>query len=75
MYNYIKWEKGDNGMKFSIQPFIDVVEREKLNIEGIIVWQDGQFLAHHQFVEEVRREQFSVTKSFVSAAVGFALQE
>lgn len=62
-------------MKFSIQPFIDVVEREKLNIEGIIVWQDGQFLAHHQFVEEVRREQFSVTKSFVSAAVGFALQE
>ncbi len=62
-------------MNFSIQPFIDVVEREKLNLEGIIVWQDGQFLAHHQFVEEVRRNQFSVSKSFTSAAIGFAIEE
>lgn len=62
-------------MNFSIEPFVEAVKKGAYNVEGVIVWQDGQFLAHHQFIPEVRRNQFSVSKSFTSAAVGFAIQE
>ena len=56
-------------MNFSIEPFVEAVKKGAYNVEGVIVWQDGQFLAHHQFIPEVRRNQFSVSKSFTSAAV------
>ena len=62
-------------MNFSIEPFIESVRKQELNVEGIIVWQDGQFLSHHQFVPEVRRNQFSVTKSWLSCGIGIAIEE
>ena len=40
-------------MNFSIEPFVEAVKKGAYNVEGVIVWQDGQFLAHHQFIPEV----------------------
>lgn len=61
--------------QMDLRPFLQKVEQEQINMEGILVWQDGQELARHFFRPEYRRNQFSVSKSFTSAAVGFALEE
>ena len=61
--------------KFDLQPFIDKVKELDIQMEGILVWQDGEELARHFFIPEYRRIQYSVSKSFTSAAVGFAQQE
>jgi CubicO group peptidase (beta-lactamase class C family) len=59
----------------TLQPFIEAVAKENLVLEGVIVWQDGEEKARHHFIPEVRRNQFSVSKSFTATAVGFALEE
>jgi len=61
--------------KLDLTPFIEKCKERGLNMEGVIVWQDGEERARHFFVPEYRRNQFSVSKSFTSAAVGFALEE
>ena len=61
--------------KLDLTPFIEKCKERGLNMEGVIVWQDGEELARHFFIPEYRRIQYSVSKSFTSAAVGFAQQE
>ena len=61
--------------QIDLRPFLQQVEQQQINMEGILLWQRGQEVARHFFRPEYRRNQFSVSKSFTSAAVGFALEE
>ena len=40
-----------------------------------LVLQDGRMLARHDWVPEVRQNQYSITKSITGTAIGFALDE
>lgn len=46
-----------------------------LAVRGMVVYQDGEQLLHYQPQPEERQNQYSVTKSFTSTAVAFAVQE
>lgn len=59
----------------TFSPFIEAIEKNNINMEGIIVWQKGEELGRHMFIPEKRRNQFSASKSFTSCAVGMALEE
>lgn len=52
------------------------IENSKhLNIHGIVVLQNGEKVAEYHWTEEIRRNQYSVTKSFTATAVGMAVDE
>lgn len=48
---------------------------KELAIRGMVIYQDGEQLLHYQREPEERQNQYSVTKSFTSTAVAFAVQE
>ena len=58
-----------------LKPLIDEIEKQSLKVEGIIVNQHGRELARHRWMAELPRNVFSVSKSFVSIAVGMAIDE
>jgi len=53
--------------------YVKVIEKQKLGCEGIIVLQHGEKIAEHRFIPEAPRNSFSVSKSFVSIAIGMAI--
>lgn len=61
--------------KIDFNSFLTAAKQKALNIEGVVIWQGGEEIAAHYVVPERRRNQFSVSKSFTSAAVGFAIAE
>lgn len=56
-----------------LEKFIE--KSSNLLIHGIVVIQNGEKIAEHHWGKEVRRNQYSVTKSFTATAVGFAVDE
>lgn len=62
-------------MGMTLTPFIEAAGKKGLEIEGVVVLQNGAKTAEHYFIPERRRNQHSVSKSFVSTAVGFAVEE
>ncbi|MDR2922270.1 MAG: serine hydrolase [Treponema sp.] len=56
-----------------LDSFVSAVEKQKLNAEGIIVLRHGEKIAEHRWIPEAPRNSFSVSKSFVSVAVGMAI--
>lgn len=46
-----------------------------LGVKNILVLQNGEKIAEKHWDEEIRRNQYSVSKSFTSAAVGIATEE
>jgi len=56
-----------------IDSFVKAIEKQKLNCEGIIVLRHGEKIAEHRWIPEAPRNTFSVSKSFVSIAVGMAI--
>jgi CubicO group peptidase (beta-lactamase class C family) len=56
-----------------IDSYVRAIEKQKLNCEGIIVLQHGEKIAEHRWTPEAPRNSFSVSKSFVSIAVGMAI--
>lgn len=48
---------------------------QNLDIKGMVIYQDGEEILHYQPETEKRQNQYSVTKSFTSTAVAFAVQE
>jgi CubicO group peptidase (beta-lactamase class C family) len=59
------------GMK--IDSFVKVIEKQKLNCEGIIIFQHGKKIAEHRWIPETPRICYSVSKSFTSIAIGFSI--
>jgi len=60
-------ERGEN---MTIGSYVKAIEKQKLNCEGIIVLQHGEKIAEHRWIPETPRNSFSVSKSFVSIAIG-----
>ena len=58
----------------NLKPFVEKTERLGLNIEGLIVFKGGEY-ASHRWTPELKRNVRSVSKSFVSIAVGMAIDE
>jgi len=58
-----------------LKPFVDEMEKQKLKVEGIIVFQKGRDIARYRWMPEVRRTIYSVSKNFCSIAVGMAIDE
>ena len=58
-----------------LQPFVKGIEKQKLRVEGIIVSQRGREIARYRWAPELRKNIFSVSKSFTSIAVGMAIDE
>ncbi len=56
-----------------ITKFVEIVQ--PLGVLGVLVTQKEELIAEWYLEKECRRNVYSVTKSFTSAAVGFALQE
>jgi CubicO group peptidase (beta-lactamase class C family) len=63
-------ERGEN---MNIDSFVRSINKQKLNCEGIIVLRHGEKIAEHRWIPEAPRNSFSVSKSFVSIAVGMAI--
>jgi len=57
----------------NINSYVRTIEKQKLNCEAIIVLQHGEKIAEHRWMPEAPRNSFSVSKSFVSIAVGMAI--
>lgn len=47
-------------------------EAERLRLLNLLVWKDGKEVLRRDYDGEIRRNQYSVTKSFTSIAVGIA---
>jgi CubicO group peptidase (beta-lactamase class C family) len=56
-----------------IAPFVSAIEKQKLNCEGIVVLRHGEKIAEHRWIPEAPRSCRSVSKSFISIAVGMAI--
>jgi CubicO group peptidase (beta-lactamase class C family) len=56
-----------------IDSYIRAIEKQKLNCEGVIVLRHGEKIAEHRWIPEAPRNSFSVSKSFVSIAIGMAI--
>jgi CubicO group peptidase (beta-lactamase class C family) len=56
-----------------IDSYVKAIEKQKLNCEGIVVLQHGEKIAEHRWIPEAPRNSFSVSKSFVSIAIGMAV--
>ena len=56
-----------------IDSFVSAIERQKLGCEGIVVLQHGEKAAEHRWIPETPRNCRSVSKSFISIAVGMAI--
>ncbi|UCH24937.1 MAG: serine hydrolase [Trueperaceae bacterium] len=55
--------------------FVERVERERLNLHGIVISRAGSVLAEHHFIPEAPHVLRSISKSFTSCAVGIAEAE
>ena len=61
-------------------PFVRSIEKQNLNVEGVIVYREGGGgISHgetsHRWIPERRRTIYSVSKSFTSMAIGMAIDE
>ena len=59
----------------NIEPFVQAAEQNDFKLEGVIVYQRGADVARHRWTAEEPRIIYSVSKSFVSVAVGMAISE
>ncbi|MDR3341965.1 MAG: beta-lactamase family protein [Treponema sp.] len=58
-----------------ITAYVDAVEGQKLDVEGVVVLQQGKPIGEYRWVPDVPRNVYSVSKSFTAIAVGMALDE
>jgi len=58
-----------------IKPYVKGIEKQKLNVEGVIVYQHGREIARHRWIPEQPKHVWSVSKSFASIAIGMAIDE
>lgn len=62
-------------MEKLLKNFIARIDAEALPIEGIAVMAEGKLVAEHRWTQDIPRNIYSHTKSFMSTAVGIAISE
>ena len=60
---------------FSLNSFIDTVNEKKINMDAVMVIQNGDVLGLHRFSNDIEHNVFSITKSYTSTAVGMAIDD
>ncbi|GHV95490.1 penicillin-binding protein [Spirochaetia bacterium] len=58
-----------------ITPFVKIIEKQKLNCEGVVVFQHREKIAEYRWIPETPKSCYSVSKSFTSIAIGMALEQ
>jgi CubicO group peptidase (beta-lactamase class C family) len=58
----------------NIDTYVEAVNRQNLNVEGIIVLRHGRRIAEYRRIPEAPRPVYSVSKSFLSIAVGMVIE-
>ena len=58
-----------------LKPFVEGIEKQNLNVEGVVVYQHGREIARRRWVPEQPKNVYSVSKSFASIAIGMAIDE
>ena len=58
-----------------ISPFVQTIEKQKLNCEGVVILRHGKKIACHRWIAQAPRNCRSVSKSFTSIAIGMAVQQ
>lgn len=59
----------------NLQNLLHAVDEQQLHILNIVIRQNGEIIAEHNFVDERRALLYSVSKTFTSMAVGIAEAE
>jgi CubicO group peptidase (beta-lactamase class C family) len=54
--------------------FVQTIERQQLNCEGIVVLRHDEEIARYRWVPEAPRNAYSVSKSFAAIALGMAVE-
>jgi CubicO group peptidase (beta-lactamase class C family) len=57
----------------NLDSFVRSINKQKLNCEGVVVLQHGEKTAEYRWTPEAPRNVFSISKSFVSIAIGMAV--
>lgn len=60
-------------MKKYVESFIARVDREALPVQAVLAYRDDALLCAHHWAQDVPRNIYSHTKSFMSLAVGMAI--
>jgi CubicO group peptidase (beta-lactamase class C family) len=58
-----------------LKPYVEGIEKQNLNVDGVVVYQHGGEIARHRWIPEEPRHVWSVSKSFASIAIGMAVDE
>lgn len=56
-----------------LAPFVE--HTKHITMHNAIILKDGEQIAEYHWVPEIRQNQYSVTKSFTSTAIGMAIEE
>lgn len=62
-------------MKNRAEAFLQALEQIDHAVEAVMVYQNGEVVCNHRFIPHCSRLIYSHTKSFVSTAVGMAIDE
>ena len=62
-------------MKARLEAFMEALKQEDHAVEAVMAYQNGEILLNHRFIPHCSRLIYSHTKSFVSTAVGMAIDE
>ena len=57
------------------QALIEALKQDNTGCEAIVLYQNGENVLEHRFVDAGARQIYSHTKSFISTAVGMAIDE
>ena len=60
---------------FSLVPFIEANNAGNLEVDAVMVNQNGITLGLHRFTDDIFHNVFSVSKSFTSTAIGMAIDD
>ena len=60
---------------FSLQGFVEKTKERGINMDAVMVVQEGVVLGLHRFSDDVIHNVFSVAKSYTSTAIGMAVDE
>lgn len=60
---------------FSLQGFVERTKERGINMDAVMVVQEGVVLGLHRFSDDVIHNVFSVAKSYTSTAIGMAVDE
>ncbi|MDR2394476.1 MAG: beta-lactamase family protein [Treponema sp.] len=58
-----------------ITSYIEALDRQQLQMDGLLVLQQGRQIGAHRWTPDTHRNVYSVSKSFTSIAVGMAIGE